>query len=189
LAYLTFGSEIQAVVLVNLNPHSKMVQSVSRTRLRFLYTTLTLYFYTQVQFLYALAILLSVPLQFFPAVRILENGLFTRSGKADTRVKWLKNLFRFGMVLVCTTISWVGAADLDKFVAFIGCFAWCVFVSPFFLCALSVFRSLADFFIYFILFFIFVLFFLAYRCAMSIRPCCITERVPARESKRRRILR
>jgi proton-coupled amino acid transporter len=69
-----------------------------------------------------------VPLQFFPAVRILENGLFTRSGKADTRVKWLKNLFRFGMVLVCTTISWVGAADLDKFVAFIGCFAWCVFV-------------------------------------------------------------
>jgi len=103
LAYLTFGSEIQTVVLVNLNPHSKMVQSV--------------------QFLYALAILLSVPLQFFPAVRILENGLFTRSGKADTRVKWLKNLFRFGMVLVCTTISWVGAADLDKFVAFIGCFA------------------------------------------------------------------
>lgn len=83
---------------------------------------------TQVQFLYALAILLSVPLQFFPAVRILENGLFTRSGKADTRVKWLKNLFRFGMALVCTTISWVGAADLDKFVAFIGCFAWCVYI-------------------------------------------------------------
>ncbi|KIM40578.1 hypothetical protein M413DRAFT_164230 [Hebeloma cylindrosporum] len=103
LAYLTFGSEIQTVVLVNLNPHSKMVQAV--------------------QFIYALAILLSVPLQFFPAVRILENGLFTRSGKADARVKWLKNLFRFGMVLVCTTISWVGAADLDKFVAFIGCFA------------------------------------------------------------------
>jgi proton-coupled amino acid transporter len=67
-----------------------------------------------------------VPLQLFPAVRILENGLFTRSGKDDTRVKWLKNLFRFGMVLVCTVISWVGAADLDKFVAFVGCFAWYV---------------------------------------------------------------
>ena len=102
-----------------------MVQSVSRTpRPRFLCAKSSL---VQVQFLYALAILLSVPLQFFPAVRILENGLFTRSGKADPRVKWLKNLFRFGMVLVCTTISWVGAADLDKFVAFIGCFAWCVF--------------------------------------------------------------
>lgn len=84
-----------------------------------------------VQFLYACAILLSVPLQLFPAVRILENGLFTRSGKADARVKWLKNMFRFAMVLVCTAISWVGAADLDKFVAFIGCFAWCVFPSHF----------------------------------------------------------
>ncbi|KAF9048555.1 transmembrane amino acid transporter protein-domain-containing protein [Panaeolus papilionaceus] len=103
LAYLTFGSEIQTVVLVNLDSKSKMVQSV--------------------QFLYALAILLSIPLQFFPAVRILENGLFTRSGKADPRVKWLKNVFRFSLVLVCTLISWVGAADLDKFVAFIGCFA------------------------------------------------------------------
>jgi len=103
LAYLTFGSEIQTVVLVNLNPRNKMVQAV--------------------QFLYALAILLSVPLQLFPAIRILENGIFTRSGKADTRVKWLKNSFRFAMVFVCTAISWVGAADLDKFVAFVGCFA------------------------------------------------------------------
>ncbi|KAF8969229.1 transmembrane amino acid transporter protein-domain-containing protein [Flammula alnicola] len=94
LAYLTFGSDIQTVVLVNLNPRSKMVQSV--------------------QFLYACAILLSVPLQLFPAVRILENGIFTAVAR---------NLFRFAMVLVCTTISWVGAADLDKFVAFVGCFA------------------------------------------------------------------
>lgn len=88
--------------------------------------------YFQVQFLYSLAILLSAPLQLFPAVRILENGLFTRSGKADPRVKWLKNSFRFSIVVLCTGISWVGAADLDKFVAFIGCFAWCVF---FFSCA------------------------------------------------------
>ncbi|KAJ7592845.1 vacuolar amino acid transporter 4 [Mycena floridula] len=103
LAYLTFGSEIQTVVLVNLNSESKMVQSV--------------------QFFYSLAILLSVPLQLFPAVRIMENGLFTRSGKVDTRVKWLKNAFRAGIVLLCALISWIGAADLDKFVAFIGCFA------------------------------------------------------------------
>lgn len=68
--------------------------------------------------------MLSVPLQLFPAVRIMENGLFTRSGKGDTRVKWLKNSFRFACVLLCGAISWVGAADLDKFVAFVGCFAW-----------------------------------------------------------------
>ncbi|KAL4260108.1 amino acid/polyamine transporter 2 family protein [Pleurotus pulmonarius] len=103
LAYMTFGSEIQTVVLVNLDADSKMVQSV--------------------QFLYSLAIMLSVPLQLFPAVRILENGIFTRSGKADPRVKWLKNVFRFAMVMVCTAISWFGASDLDKFVAFVGCFA------------------------------------------------------------------
>lgn len=106
LAYLTFGSKVQTVVLVNLDTSSKMVQAV--------------------QFLYALAILLSVPLQLFPAIRILENGLFTKSGKADFRVKWLKNMFRFALVFLCSAISWVGAADLDKFVAFIGCFAWWV---------------------------------------------------------------
>ncbi|KAF9466587.1 transmembrane amino acid transporter protein-domain-containing protein [Collybia nuda] len=103
LAYMTFGSDVQTVVLVNLDSESKMVQSV--------------------QFIYSLAILLSVPLQLFPAVRILENGLFTRSGKADTRIKWYKNIFRFAMVMACTGISWVGAADLDKFVAFVGSFA------------------------------------------------------------------
>ncbi|KAJ7471449.1 vacuolar amino acid transporter 4 [Mycena galericulata] len=103
LAYATFGSEIQTVVLVNLDAESKMVQSV--------------------QFIYALAIMLSVPLQLFPAIRIMENGLFTRSGKVDTRVKWTKNIFRFVTVFFAALLSWVGAADLDKFVAFIGCFA------------------------------------------------------------------
>ena len=73
-----------------------------------------------------MAILLSVPLQLFPAVRIMEHGLFpaTASGKADPRVKWRKNFFRFAVVMMCTTISWFGAADLDKFVALVGSFAW-----------------------------------------------------------------
>lgn len=112
LSYLTFGPDVKTVVLVNLDQTSKLTQSV--------------------QFLYSLAILLSIPLQFFPAVRILENGLFVRSGKQDPRVKWLKNLFRFGLVAVSTVISWAGAADLDKFVSLIGSFA-CVplcFVYP-----------------------------------------------------------
>ncbi|KAG1774427.1 amino acid transporter [Suillus placidus] len=112
LSYLTFGSDVNTVVLVNLDQTSKFTQSV--------------------QFLYSLAILLSIPLQFFPAVRILENGLFVRSGKQDSRVKWTKNLFRFGLVAISTVISWVGAADLDKFVSLIGSFA-CVplcFVYP-----------------------------------------------------------
>ncbi|KAF8917223.1 transmembrane amino acid transporter protein-domain-containing protein [Mucidula mucida] len=103
LAYLTFGSDIKTVVLVNLDTSKPMVQAV--------------------QFLYSVAIMLSVPLQLFPAVRIMENGLFVRSGKTSTRIKWLKNFFRFFVVIVTTLISWAGAADLDKFVAFVGCFA------------------------------------------------------------------
>jgi proton-coupled amino acid transporter len=85
---------------------------------------LSLRLLVQVQFLYASAILLSIPLQLFPAVRIMENGLFIWSGKVDPRVKWLKNGFRCFMVLLCSAVSWVGAADLDKFVAFVGSFAW-----------------------------------------------------------------
>ena len=79
---------------------------------------------SQVQFLYSLAILLSVPLQLFPAVRIMENGIFERSGKANLKVKWQKNIFRFLIVMMCAGISWAGAKDLDKFVALIGSFAW-----------------------------------------------------------------
>ena len=124
MSYLTFGSDVQTVVIVNLDSTKKMVQAVSGKRIVTLSVSLTRF---QVQFLYALAILLSVPLQFFPAVRILENALFTRSGKADMRVKWTKNLFRFGIVMVTTAVSWFGAADLDKFVAFVGSFAWLVF--------------------------------------------------------------
>lgn len=104
LSYLTFGSDINTVVLKNLDSSSRLTQAV--------------------QFLYSLAILLSVPLQLFPAVRIMENGLFTRSGKSDWNVKWQKNVFRFFVVIFCTILSWAGAKDLDKFVAFIGSFAW-----------------------------------------------------------------
>ncbi|KAH9998794.1 transmembrane amino acid transporter protein-domain-containing protein [Russula compacta] len=112
LAYLTFGSDINTVVIKNLDSSSRFTQAV--------------------QFLYSLAILLSVPLQLFPAVRIMENSLFTRSGKMDWNVKWQKNMFRFFTVMGCTVISWAGAKDLDKFVALVGSFA-CVplcFVYP-----------------------------------------------------------
>lgn len=68
--------------------------------------------------------MLSVPLQLFPAVRIMENGIFQRSGKANSRVKWQKNIFRFVTVMSCAALSYVGANDLDKFVSFVGSFAW-----------------------------------------------------------------
>ncbi|KAG8744133.1 neutral amino acid transporter [Ceratobasidium sp. 414] len=100
LAYAAFGSSIDTVVLKNLPQDSKPVQSV--------------------QFLYSLAILLSTPLQLFPALRILETALFVKSGKEDIKVKWTKNSFRAVVVFGCAMVSVVGAKDLDKFVSFVG---------------------------------------------------------------------
>jgi proton-coupled amino acid transporter len=77
----------------------------------------------RLQFIYSLAILLSTPLQLFPAIKIMENGLFAKSGKYNPYIKWQKNVFRFIVVFATALISWGGADDLDKFVALIGSFA------------------------------------------------------------------
>ncbi|WEW61308.1 hypothetical protein PRK78_006798 [Emydomyces testavorans] len=103
LGYATFGSKTETVVLLNLPQNDKFVNGV--------------------QFLYSVAILLSTPLQLFPAIRIMENGLFTRSGKYNPGIKWKKNIFRFFLVIFCALVAWGGAADLDKFVALVGSFA------------------------------------------------------------------
>lgn len=103
LSYAAYGSKTKTVVILNLPQDSKIVNVV--------------------QFLYSLAILLSTPLQLFPAIRIMENELFTRSGKYNPYIKWQKNVFRFFLVCVCALIAWGGAGDLDKFVALVGSFA------------------------------------------------------------------
>ena len=103
LSYAAYGSHTKTVVLLNLPQDDKMVNGV--------------------QFLYSLAILLSTPLQLFPAIRIMENELFTRSGKYNPYIKWQKNIFRFMLVVVCAMIAWGGAGDLDKFVSLVGSFA------------------------------------------------------------------
>jgi solute carrier family 36 (proton-coupled amino acid transporter) len=103
LSYTAYGSHTKTVVILNLPQDDKMVNGV--------------------QFLYSLAILLSTPLQLFPAIRIMENELFTRSGKYNPYIKWQKNIFRFILVLVCALVAWGGAGDLDKFVSLVGSFA------------------------------------------------------------------
>ncbi|KAI0166833.1 transmembrane amino acid transporter protein-domain-containing protein [Hypoxylon sp. FL1284] len=103
VSYAAYGSKTETVVLLNLPQDNKLVNGV--------------------QFLYSLAILLSTPLQIFPAVRIMENALFTRSGKYNPYIKWQKNMFRFFVVFLCAAIAWGGADDLDKFVALVGNFA------------------------------------------------------------------
>ena len=103
LSYAAFGSATKTVVLLNLPQDSKFVNAV--------------------QLLYSLAILLSTPLQLFPAIGIMEAKLFPRSGKHNPHTKWKKNVFRFFLVVICAFIAWGGAADLDKFVALVGSFA------------------------------------------------------------------
>lgn len=103
LSYAAYGSKTKTVILLNLPQDDKFVNVV--------------------QFLYSLAILLSTPLQLFPAIRIMENELFTRSGKYNPFIKWKKNGFRFFLVMVCAIVAWGGADDLDKFVSLVGSFA------------------------------------------------------------------
>ncbi|KAJ6084258.1 Amino acid transporter [Penicillium sp. IBT 16267x] len=103
LSYAAYGSATKTVILLNLPQDDKFVNVV--------------------QLLYSLAILLSTPLQLFPAIRIMENELFTRSGKYNPYIKWKKNAFRFFLVILCAVIGWAGADDLDKFVSLVGSFA------------------------------------------------------------------
>ena len=56
----------------------------------------------------------------------MENGIFKSSGKQSVLVKWQKNFFRFCCVVFCAALNYFGAADLDKFVSFVGSFAWYV---------------------------------------------------------------
>ena len=103
MGYLTFGEEVQTVILLNLPQDSIMV--------------------IMTQFFYSMAILLSTPLQLFPAIRLIESKLFKLSGKVSVQIKWLKNLFRAVFVLFIAYIALIGGENLDKFVSFIGCFA------------------------------------------------------------------
>ncbi|KAK7205703.1 transmembrane amino acid transporter protein-domain-containing protein [Myxozyma melibiosi] len=103
LSYAAYGSNVETVVILNMPQDNRLVNSV--------------------QFIYAMAILLSTPLQLFPAIRIMENAWFPKSGKHDMRAKWTKNVFRTGIVLITAFVAWGGADDLDKFVALIGSFA------------------------------------------------------------------
>jgi len=105
LSYAAFGSDVHTMVVMNLPQKEPIVQAIL--------------------LIYALAIVLSVPLQLFPAITILEKGTFgpSRSGRVSLKWKWSKNVFRTLLLVVCVAISWAGANDLDKFVSLIGSFA------------------------------------------------------------------
>lgn len=117
LCYATFGEDTDIEIINNFPQDSKLVNAV--------------------QFLYSVAVLVGTPVQLFPALRIIEGKVFgtARSGKRSLKTKWVKNGFRFCLVVVCGLVSILGTGNLDKFVALIGSAACVplVYVYPAFL--------------------------------------------------------
>lgn len=123
IGYLAYGSAVETVILLNL-PQKNILISV-------------------IQLLYSFAIMLSTPLQMFPAIKIIENGLFRQykrlmrrssngdintggeemTGKSSLKVKWIKNAVRTLVVVFVVVVACLGASNLDKFVSIIGSFA------------------------------------------------------------------
>ncbi|KAI8577066.1 hypothetical protein K450DRAFT_253500 [Umbelopsis ramanniana AG] len=105
LGYLAYGELVQAAVIANLPQPSNLTASV--------------------QILYSLAIILSAPFMLFPAIKIVENGIFgARRGRHSQKIKWSKNALRLIMAVICAAVAFgIGADNLDKFVSLVGCVA------------------------------------------------------------------
>ena len=124
IGYLIYGSDVETVILLNL-PQQNMFVNI-------------------IQLLYSLAIMLSTPLQLFPAIKIIEDKFFPRfikiysdkskgedpsnvsyqlySGKLNWKIKWWKNLVRSIIVSSVVTYAYFGIDSLDQVVAIVGSF-------------------------------------------------------------------
>ncbi|KAG1144873.1 hypothetical protein G6F37_008296 [Rhizopus arrhizus] len=103
LSYLAYGDTIQAAVIYNFPQDNKLTIAV--------------------ELLYSLAICLTAPFMLFPALKIIENGIFGRfkSGRRSMLVKWSKNVYRVIISTACAAIAFgVGGDNLDKFVSLVG---------------------------------------------------------------------
>lgn len=100
LGYIANGSRTETVALLNL-PNNWISHTI--------------------QIMYAVAMLLSNPLTFFPAVRIIEQGLFGyQTGRYDDRIKWAKNALRTALLTLALVVAWAASSQLDKFISLLG---------------------------------------------------------------------
>ncbi|KAI9312596.1 transmembrane amino acid transporter protein-domain-containing protein [Dichotomocladium elegans] len=102
MGYVAYGDTVAASVVSNLRTDALSVT---------------------VQLLYSIAIILSAPFMLWPAIQIIERGIFgtKRSGQVSLKWKLLKNLVRALIGIVSAAVSFgVGAKNLDKFVSLIG---------------------------------------------------------------------
>lgn len=103
ISYLAYGDTVQSAIIYNFPPANKL--------------TIT------VQLLYSLAICLTAPLMLFPALKIIENGIFRKfkSGRDSLSVKLSKNVYRTILCVLCAAIAFgIGGENLDKFVSLVG---------------------------------------------------------------------
>jgi proton-coupled amino acid transporter len=98
--YVAFGDTVETIIFLNM-PKGRVTQVVMS--------------------MYAMAVFLSYPLCIFPAVRILESWIFgIRKGKHRAGVKWSKNVFRSGLVVLLGILAYMSSSRLDLFVSLLG---------------------------------------------------------------------
>lgn len=73
IGYLAYGSAIETVILLNLPQKNVFVNLI--------------------QFFYSLAIMLSTPLQLFPAIKIIETKYFPNSRRYTSRKMMIRQIF------------------------------------------------------------------------------------------------
>jgi len=106
-AYLVYGASTASIITISLGSGG-MLGGMFSVEL--------------VQLAWVVEVLLTFPLQLFPAVQILEPLFFPpgtyrhrRSGR-----KWRKNLVRCGLSLLCMLVATVGYSSVDNLIALVG---------------------------------------------------------------------
>ena len=100
LGVLAFGVEVDQNILLSVGGHGFVARAVS--------------------VLYGAAIICSLPLQAYPAYRVLEIALGIPSGKHIAKAKWTKNVLRALIIITLAVLAVVTRTYLHYIVAVIG---------------------------------------------------------------------
>ncbi len=84
-------------------------------------------FYLLIQILYAISALLSFPVQFFPAIRIMENSKIMRYRLFNERGKCKNKALRYGMRMSVIALVFLVASTATSFHLFLNLLGSCVF--------------------------------------------------------------
>jgi len=84
-------------------------------------------FYLLIQILYAISALLSFPVQFFPAIRIMENSKIMRYRLFNERGKCNNKTLRYGMRMAVIALVFLVAYTATSFHLFLNLLGSCVF--------------------------------------------------------------